>query len=162
MFGGNFAPRFFAFCDGQLLNISQNINLFSILSTTYGGDGRFTFALPDLRGRVPVHAGTGNGLTTRQLGERAGSETSTLTMNTLPSHNHPMRVVSSDGNTILPANAYLAQSAEQDASYSTENPDATLNSAAIESAGSGSQAVNNIQPVQVVNFIIALQGILPS
>jgi microcystin-dependent protein len=91
MFGGNFAPRGWAFCDGQLLPIAQNQALFSILGTTYGGDGRTTFALPDLRGRAAIHPGTGPGLSTRQLGERGGTETNTLTLPQLPTHTHTIR-----------------------------------------------------------------------
>ncbi|MCG8476540.1 MAG: tail fiber protein, partial [Cytophagales bacterium] len=90
LFGGNFAPRNWAFCEGQLLSISQNSSLFSIVGTTYGGDGRTTFALPDLRGRSAVHAGTGAGLTTRTLGQRLGNEHITLTVQQLPSHNHTL------------------------------------------------------------------------
>ena len=91
MFAGNFAPRSWAFCDGQLLPIAQNQALFSILGTTYGGDGRTTFALPDLRGRAAIHPGTGPGLSNRQLGERGGSETNTLTLPQLPTHTHTIR-----------------------------------------------------------------------
>ncbi|WP_430974469.1 tail fiber protein, partial [Sunxiuqinia rutila] len=92
MFGGNFAPRNWAFCDGQLLAISSHTALFSLLGTTYGGDGRTTFALPDLRGRTPVHAGNGPGLSPRALGSKFGSEQTTLTTNNLPSHNHTVTV----------------------------------------------------------------------
>ncbi len=88
MFGGNFAPRSWAFCDGQLLSIAQNTALFSILGTTYGGDGRVTFGLPELRGRVAMHPGSGPGLTTRGLGEKGGTETVTLNTTQIPAHNH--------------------------------------------------------------------------
>jgi microcystin-dependent protein len=107
MFGGNFAPRGFAFCDGQLLSISQNTALFAILGTTYGGDGRTTFGLPDLRGRVPVHAGTGPGLSSYRIGQKGGTETTTITVANLPAHSHPYAApaVSEDGNTSVPTGA---------------------------------------------------------
>ena len=105
MFAGNFAPRGFAFCDGQLLAISQNDALFALLGTTYGGDGRTTFALPDLRGRVPVHAGSGPGLTRRTLGQRAGSEQETLTLSQIPAHNHNMRALDKPGGKATGENA---------------------------------------------------------
>ena len=99
MFGGNFAPRGWAFCDGQLLSISSNSALFSILGTTYGGDGRTTFGLPDLRGRVAMHPGSGPGLTQRRLGEKSGMETVTLTTNQIPSHNHTATATASGTGT---------------------------------------------------------------
>src|SRR5512140_216933 len=105
MFAGNFAPRSWALCNGQLLPIAQNTALFSILGTTYGGDGRTTFALPDLRGRVPVHPGQGPGLSNYVLGEMAGTENTTLLINNMPAHNHTLNAVSDAGDTAAPAGA---------------------------------------------------------
>lgn len=161
MFGGNFAPRGWALCDGQLLAISQNQALFSILGTTYGGDGRTTFGLPDLRGRVSMHAGSGPGLTTRRLGEKGGTETNTLSAAQIPSHNHGVAIgVSTDaGEEANPAGQVIAGSA------GSFNEDATsgqnLGGVSQNNVGGG-QAVNNLQPYQCVNYIIALQGTFPS
>ncbi|MEM6321329.1 MAG: tail fiber protein [Bacteroidota bacterium] len=149
MFAGNFAPRGWAFCNGQLLPISENQALFSILGTTYGGDGRRSFALPDMRGRSPMHAGDGPGLTPRRLGQRIGSETNTLTVNQLPSHSHS-----------LPAT-------EQPNGNGTTNvvvvgkDDRPTTTVMTQSTGAN-QSVNNIQPCLAVNFCIALIGIFPS
>ena len=161
MFGGNFAPRTWALCDGQLLPISQNPALFSILGTTYGGDGRTTFGLPDLRGRVPMHPGNGPGLSSRRLGEKGGSETNTLTVAQMPSHNHTVNAVKVDGNTNDPSGAYPANTKLLDKEYSTETKDTAMNPAMINNTG-GNQSINNIQPYNNVNFIICLQGVFPS
>ena len=151
MFGGNFAPRNWALCDGQLLAISSNTALFSILGTTYGGDGRTTFGLPDLRGRVPMHPGNGPGLSSRRLGERLGEETHFLTAQEVP----PAAVNSGLGDQLSPDGHYLAASSAATGNYAaTATPNATL-------AGSGGPH-NNMQPSQSVNFIIALQGVFPS
>ncbi|MDJ0654917.1 MAG: tail fiber protein [Xanthomonadales bacterium] len=159
MFGGNFNPRQWAFCDGQLLAISQNQALFSLLGTTYGGDGRTTFALPEMRGRVAMHAGSGPGLTPRTLGERSGSETNTLNTNQLPSHSHPLvnNAVDDDANNLNVSGNALANGAF----YSTDTPDTRSLPAATGNTGAN-QAVNNLQPYTCVNFIIATQGIFPS
>jgi len=161
MFGGNFAPRGWALCDGALLSISQHQALFSILGTTYGGDGRTTFQLPDLRGRVAVHPGSGPGLTTRRLGEKGGSETNTLTVAQIPSHNHSVSVgVSGENGEEANANGQVI--ANQTGGF---NEDATSGQAlggVNESNVGGGQSVNNIQPYQCVNFIIALEGTYPS
>ncbi|MEZ5042367.1 MAG: tail fiber protein [Saprospiraceae bacterium] len=176
MFGGNFAPRGWAFCDGQLLAISQNTALFSILGTTYGGDGRTSFGLPDLRGRVAMHPGHGPGLTDRRLGEKAGIENVTLTISEIPSHNHilnaaataSLNVVREDGDTTEPAGASLANiSPDSVNAYSSATPDATAMAGTVTLSGTtanigGNMAHNNIQPYQCVNYIIALQGIFPS
>jgi microcystin-dependent protein len=159
MFGGNFAPRGWALCDGQLLPISSNSALFSILGTTYGGDGVSSFGLPDLRGRVPVHAGTGNGLTPRRLGERGGQETVTLNTNQIPAHSHPLTASANPANDTNPADKLLARSAED--AYVAGTPGATLSAQSISNAGGG-QAHNNVQPYQALNYIIALQGTYPS
>jgi len=162
MFGGNFAPRGWAFCNGQLLPIAQNTALFSIVGTTYGGDGRTTFGLPDLRGRVPMHAGTGPGLTPHQLGQKSGSESVVLTASQLPSHNHAANCVAPGGNSSDAANNFWADDAGvSSGTYHSGPPTATMNAGAIGSSGGG-QPHDNMQPYQVVNFIIALQGIFPS
>lgn len=163
MFGGNFAPRSWAFCDGQLLSISANTALFSILGTTYGGDGRTTFGLPDLRGRTPMHPGNGPGLTSRSLGQKGGEENHTLHLNEIPAHNHPasINVSNEDANTTEPSGKVLSVSAAN--VYSGNAPDSALagNAMTVNNAG-GNQSHNNVQPFQCVNFIIALQGIFPS
>ena len=160
MFGGNFAPRGWAFCDGQLLSVSENQALFSILGTTYGGDGRTTFALPDLRGRVTIHPGTGPGLTPRSLGEMGGQERVTLTTNQIPSHNHDIKAHKTEGDSSSPDGNFPAKSGEGDPDYNSSS-DATMNSDAIGNTG-GDQPHNNMPPFQTINFIIALQGIFPS
>jgi microcystin-dependent protein len=162
MFGGNFAPRGWALCNGQLLSISQNTALFAILGTTYGGDGRTTFGLPDLRGRAPMHPGSGPGLTTRRLGEKGGSESETLDVNQIPSHNHAAQCVGPAGNSNDAAgNLWADDAGVSSGTYSSGAPTNTMSSAAIGNAG-GSQAHNNVQPFQCVNYLIALQGIFPS
>lgn len=163
MFGGNFAPRGWALCDGQLLQIANNTALFSLLGTTYGGDGRTTFGLPDLRGRAPLHAGSGPGLTPRNLGQRGGGETNTLTVQQMPSHTHAPNAVAGAANQQSPANNFPAsEAAGVTATYSNQaSPDTTMNALAVGNAGGG-QAVNNMQPYVTVNFIIALVGVFPS
>lgn len=159
MFAGNFAPRGWALCDGTLLAISQNSALFSILGTTYGGNGQTTFALPDLRGRVAVHPGNGPGLTPRTLGESSGTESVTLLANQLPPHNHTLNVVNDDSKSGTAANNLLGNA--QTEVYSGESPNAQMNPAAIGVTGGG-QPLPIMQPFQCVNFIIALEGVYPS
>ena len=159
MFAGNFAPRGWALCDGQLLAISQNQALYSILGTAYGGDSRTTFALPDLRGRVPMHAGNGPGLTSRSLGDRGGVENNILNVNQLPPHTHGVSIPSKEeGNADVPADNYVAGAGLD--SFGTIT-DSNMKTFQTLSTGGG-QSVNNIQPYQCVNYIIALQGIFPS
>ncbi len=159
MFGGNFAPRGWALCDGTLLAISQNQALFSLLGTTYGGDGRTTFALPDLRGRVAMHPGSGPGLSPRPLGQKSGSETNTLNVTQLPAHTHSFNLpAKEEGDTDAPDNAFIA--GDGTASFGTTS-DVTMGTATTNNTGN-SQSVNNIQPFTCVNFIIALQGTFPS
>lgn len=168
MFGGNFAPRGRAQCDGQLLPISQNTALFSILGTTYGGDGRTSFGLPDLRGRMPMHRGNGPGLTPRSLGQKSGQEHVTLNTTQIPAHNHSatgvVRATSAAGNSEDPAGNVLAQENRED-QYRSATPDvdmaANTVSVSIGNAG-GSQSHDNMPPFEVVNFIIALVGVFPS
>lgn len=161
MFGGNFAPRGWALCDGQILSISQNQALFSLLGTTFGGDGRTTFALPDLRGRVPVHAGTGPGLTNKRLGAKSGTETNFLTVGNLPSHSHTINAVSADGDESSPAGNLPAGTKLLDKEYSGASATAMMNASMVNNTGNN-QAVNNLQPYLTVNYIIALQGTYPS
>lgn len=161
LFAGNFAPRGWAFCDGQLLPITQYNALFSILGTTYGGDGRTTFALPDLRGRTPIHAGKGPGLSERRLGSKGGQETVTLTANQIPAHNHSINVDANIGNTNVPINNILANTGAFDNEYSVGTPNAQLSTHAVGNTGGG-QAHNNMQPFTTINYIIALQGVFPS
>lgn len=160
MFSGNFAPRGWAFCDGQLLAINSNTALYSILGTIYGGDGRTTFALPDLRGRMAIHAGSGPGLSLRRLGEKSGQETVTLNILEIPFHNHSQTVSTDSGDTAVPTGNLLANTGGRDPDYKTP---AGANTAQ-NSTGNvgGNQSHNNMPPYQVVNYIIALQGIFPS
>ena len=157
MFGGNFAPRGWALCNGQTLPISQNQALFSILGTTFGGNGRATFGLPDLRGRVPVHPATIN------LGQKGGAETVQLNASQLPAHNHKVKAASATATSGLPTGNALAQFSIVQNVYG--DPTATnvvaMNPAAVADTGLG-QAHDNMQPFLAVSFIIALQGIFPS
>ncbi|MEM1269606.1 MAG: tail fiber protein [Bacteroidota bacterium] len=165
MFAGDFAPRGWAFCDGQLLATSQNDALFSLLGTIYGGDGRTTFGLPDLRGRVPVHAGSGPALTPRPLGQKSGFETVTLTTNEMPVHNHNMNVRNEPGTSPDPSGRILAGSARVGRNSRVDTPYAgtpDTNMANDVSLVGGSQSHTNIQPFLAVHYIIALVGIFPS
>jgi microcystin-dependent protein len=167
MFGGNFAPSGWALCNGQLLSISANTALFSILGTTFGGNGTSTFGLPDMRGRVPVHAGQGPGLSPYVLGEETGAEHVTLTINNLPSHNHNVAATSttsgrgggSPTGNLLAATANVGTAPVE--IYAGGSPNTTMSPQMISSVG-GNLPVSVIQPVQCVNFIIALVGIFPS
>ncbi len=160
--GFNFAPVGWALCAGQLVSISQNDALFALLGTTYGGDGIQTFALPDLRGRAPIHAGQGPGLTNRIQGEQLGSESVTLTSNQMPAHNHAARAQSAAGAASKPQNAVWAGSSAGDTPYKAAlATPTTLNPQALPSAGSN-QAHENREPLLVMNYIIALYGIFPS
>ena len=161
MFAGNFAPRGWAFCDGQLLAISQNDALFSLLGTIYGGDGRTTFGLPDLRGRIPVHTGTGPGLTPRQIGYRGGVEQITLSKNELPVHGHPLLALDKPGDGGNPTNRTWAATSNAPPFYSDAGPNLPMSQSATTSAG-GSQSHSNMMPFLCVHFIIALFGIYPS
>lgn len=161
MFAGNFAPTGWAFCQGQLLPIAQNQALFSLLGTTYGGDGRTSFALPDLRGRVPVGFGQGPGLSNREIGEKFGSELVTLNINQMPSHNHTVNAVTTEGNQNLPTNSLPANTKALDKEYSDANANTTMKATMVNPTG-GNQPFGVSQPSLGVNFIIALQGIYPS
>lgn len=161
LFAGNFAPRGWAFCHGQLLSIASNTALFSILGTTYGGDGRTTFALPDLRGRVPVSEGSGPGLSDWRLGQTGGSEQITLSAANLPAHTHTVttRMDASPGTTSTPATGMVPAESSEDNYGPGTTPIDTVHTSS--SVGSGTP-VNNIQPTLALNYIIALQGIFPS
>ena len=155
----NFAPRGWAACDGQLLPINVNTALFSILGTTFGGDGKITFGLPNLQGKIPLGAGAGPGLTPRNLGESAGTESVTLSLNQLPPHSHAAKCNSGNGNQYGPANHYWAQDAAGAKEYGATGT-GQMSAAAIGSAG-GSQPHGNLQPYTAVNYCIALTGIFP-
>lgn len=160
MFAGNFAPRGWAFCDGQLLAVSQNDALFSLLGTIYGGDGRTTFGLPDLRGRLPIHAGHGPGLSERRLGAKGGSEKETLTVNQMPSHGHPLTATSTTANSLQPGDNMLGTAMSQ-VYFNTLLGPQHFNSEAITHVG-GSRSHTNLMPYLCIHFIIALFGIYPS
>jgi microcystin-dependent protein len=159
MFGGNFAPAGWAFCDGSLQPISENETLFTLIGTTYGGDGQSTFGLPDLRGRVPVHQGTLSGSTTT-LGERAGSEQVTLTVPQITQHTHPLVVVGIQGSDNGPGGNLPAIS-QNIKPYINQSPGGTMNPGMLAPAG-GSQPHDNRQPYLAVNFIISLYGLYPA
>ena len=157
MVGFNFAPRGWATCDGQLLPISQNTALFSLLGTTFGGDGRTTFGLPDLRGRAAMHVGTGPGLSTMTWGERGGRETHNITSTNMPSHSHNMNLASSsEGDSNSPAGKVL--SVTDDRNY-VDGPGASMG--ATGNTGGG-QSINHMPPYLGVYHVIALQGLFPS
>lgn len=157
IFGGNFSPRFWANCDGQLLSISSNTALFSLIGTFYGGDGRTTFALPDLMGRVAVHTGTGAGLSTRQQGEKSGSETNVISIAQMPPHGHAINA-KDEGTQDDPSGAFIAGDGTN--SFGT-TPNTVMSNSAVANNGGG-QPINNMQPYLVLRYIIALQGIYPS
>jgi len=160
MFGGNFAPAGWMFCEGQLLPISENETLFQLIGTTYGGDGQETFALPDLRGRLPVHFGAGSTGTNYQLAETGGGEEVTLTVQQIPVHNHPAGCKSADGNSASPIGGLPAVNTTAIA-YGAIPPQAAMNAAAVAPTG-GSQPHTNFQPYLCIDFIISLFGIFPS
>lgn len=157
LFAGNFAPRGWAFCNGQILPINQNLALFSLLGTTYGGNGTTTFALPDLRGRVPVHPGQGPGLSNVNLGEVGGSETRTLGVNQLPSHSHAAAVTQGAQTSTRPSGNFPSAGG----AYASASDGSNFNAGFIRSTGGG-QPFNIRPPFLGVNYIIALAGIFPS
>lgn len=157
MVGFNFAPRGWAFTDGQILPINQNQSLYSLLGTTYGGDGRTTFALPDLRSRTPIHRGEGHG-----LGQKSGEETHTLSSNEMPEHTHYVRASNTEANQASATNHYLSASTANITYRDYEAANQTsLRSGTVLNTG-GSQAHNNMQPYLTLSFCIALQGLFPS
>jgi len=160
MFAGNFAPRSWAFCEGQLLPISQNQALFSILGTTYGGDGRTTFALPDLRGRVAIQQGTGPGQPTYRLGQKGGSYQNILIINNMPSHNHGVKVNVSASPGEEPTSTLVI--ANHNAAFVEDAMAGKVLGGVVENNVGASTPVNNMQPYLAVNYIICLQGVFPS
>lgn len=159
IFPFNFAPKGWAFCDGQILPLSQNTALFSLLGTTYGGNGKSNFALPDLQGRAPMHPGQGPGLSLHDLGETGGSETVTLLESEIPSHAHALRASIQDGNNQSPAGQLLAKGIGV-GMYAPPGANTMMNPNALAPAG-GDQPHNNLQPYLTFNFCIALQGVFP-
>ncbi len=159
IFPFNFAPKGWAWCNGQLLPLSQNTALFSLLGTTYGGNGKSTFALPDLQGRVPMHPGQGPGLSRHDLGEAAGADTVTLLSTELPIHNHLIGIAPEPGEVVSPAGNTISVSQEGNV-FAAGNPDKTLSFRTLAPTG-GDSPHNNLQPYLTTYFCIALQGIFP-
>jgi microcystin-dependent protein len=160
MFGFNFAPRGWAFCNGQILSIAQNTALFALLGTTYGGNGQTTFALPNLQSRVPIHFGQGPGLSPYSLGQLSGQENVTLLPTQMPAHSHSLACHTDDAATGIPNGNFPAASA-QNIYASAATPGQFMNAGMVTVAGN-SQPHTNIQPYLAINFCIALQGIFPS
>jgi microcystin-dependent protein len=160
MFVGDFAPVDWAFCHGQLLPISENEALFSLIGTTYGGDGESTFALPDLRGRVPIHQGTASSGTSYQMGEMGGVESLFLTTPQIPAHSHPAGASSAVGDSDNPAGRVPARNAAGVPEYAA-SPDGSMAAGALLASG-GSQPHANMQPYLGINYIICLYGVYPS
>jgi len=167
IFAGNYAPRGWMFCQGQLIPISQNDALFALIGTTYGGDGQNTFGLPDMRGRIPRHQGTGPGLNTTVIGEKYGVESVTLTPNQLPAHTHALggksatNSASPNATHQSPVGRTLASSTIK--AYSSVAPTVTLNAAAVQSAGNATPtAHSNMMPTLCLHYIICVEGIFPT
>jgi len=160
MFGGNFAPQGWALCNGQLLSISQNTALFSLLGTNYGGDGRTTFGLPDLRGRAPIHMGQGAGLTARSIGNASGRETVALTIQECPPHSHSAAGASGASQPSPVGNFWSTDPNGNTAAYST-TANSVMSAAAVGTTGPG-QPHDNMPPYLAVNYIIALAGVFPA
>lgn len=169
-FASNFAPQGFLFCSGQLLAISSNTAVFSLLGTTYGGNGTTSFALPDLRGRVPIGQGQGPGLSNYVLGQASGTENTSILINNLPAHTHSLNVNNATGTTGIPGTTtYLSKgpvtgsgpAAQVGEIYTTTAPNTTLSPNAIGLTGS-STPINNIQPYVAISYIIAMNGIFPT
>jgi microcystin-dependent protein len=160
MFAGNFAPNGWMFCEGQTIAISENDILFTLIGTTYGGDGQETFNLPNLASRVPVHQGTGKDSSTYQLGQSAGTESVTLTTQQIPAHSHNLTASGDTGNALTPAGNCLSNS-NGATPYIEDVAGAPMNSQAITPQG-GSQPHENCQPFLCINFIISMFGVFPT
>lgn len=159
MVGFNFPPRGWALCDGQILPINQNQSLYSLLGTTYGGDGRTSFALPDLRGRTPIHVGRSNGGAQHELGQKSGEETHTLSTNEMPQHTHTLLATNTgDGSTSPADNVFANAGADL---YNPADSLVDMNAGAVSNVGEG-EAHENMQPYLALNFCIALRGLFPS
>jgi microcystin-dependent protein len=161
IFGGNFAPKGWAMCNGQLLAIAQNQALFAILGTTYGGNGTTTFALPNLQQRIPLHAGSGQGLSNRSLGETGGEAAHQLVQQELALHNHSLNASTAAASVQSPAGALLAEPSSAAPPYHDPNALGLMPPGSLGLTG-GNTPHNNLQPYLVLNFIIALEGIFPS
>ncbi|WP_316805675.1 phage tail protein [Pedobacter agri] len=163
MFAGNFAPVNWQFCDGSILPINENEILYSLLGTTYGGDGVNTFGIPDLRGRVPVHAGTGIGLTPVVLGQKAGTEQVNISLNQMPAHSHALMAQTAEGNANLPRDNAFADTGAQDPDFAlvSVNPDVVMGVQSVSFIGSNIP-VEISQPSLAINYIISLMGIYPT
>jgi len=163
IFPFNFAPKGWAFCDGQILPLSQNTALFSLLGTTYGGDGKSNFALPNMQGNAPMHPGQGPGLSLHDLGETGGSETVTILDSEMPAHSHFMRVHNGDqaDHQVPGPTTSIAQSANGSAYQTTSNANLTAMAFQTITPTGGNQPHNNMQPYLTLNFCIALQGVYP-
>lgn len=160
IFAGNFAPKGWAFCDGQLLPLSQNTALFSLLGTTYGGNGKSNFALPDLTGRAPMHPGQGPGLSLRSLGESTGTATVTLLQTEVPSHTHSVRAATIRSDSTNPEGKVMAR-ADGTRAYADLASGTTILSPQAHAPAGGDTPHNNMQPYLTLHFIIALQGVFP-
>ena len=168
LFAANFAPRSWAFCQGQIYSISQNSALFSLIGVTYGGNGQTNFALPDLQGRTPIGTGAGGGLTPRSLGEKGGTEMHTLTTSELPSHVHTVTIpaITASATVSVPAaNTFLAAVVDGRGipvnAYTTGVPNVNLDAGATSTVGNN-QSHNNMQPYLALNYIICTEGVFPS
>jgi len=159
--GFNFAPRGWAFCDGQILPINQNQSLYSLLGTTYGGDGRTTFALPDLRGRTPIHVGRSNGGADHREGQKGGEETHTLSAAEMPQHRHAVSASRDNNTSVAPTGLSYASARERTYATFDASQAIALAPGILRDVGGG-QAHNNMQPFLALNFCIALQGLFPS
>ncbi|WP_292994275.1 tail fiber protein [Nitrosomonas sp.] len=159
-FAGNFAPRGWALCQGQLLSIAENDVLFSLIGTTYGGDGVSTFALPDLAGRIPLHQGAGPGLSPRVIGEPGGSEAVSLSAGQMAVHHHTAVCSNTTGNSVSPVNSFWSTDPGGNTGAYSTTDGSPMAGAAIGNTGGG-QPHNNLQPYLVLNYIIALEGIYP-
>ena len=159
--GFNFAPRGWALCDGQILPINQNQSLYSLLGTTYGGDGRTSFALPDLRGRTPIHVGRSNGGESHTLGQKSGEETHTLSAAEMPNHDHTAKASTTNADQNNPDGHILAQALNFYVPTATNPTQQEISQATVTNVG-GSQAHDNMQPYLALNYCIALQGLFPS